>query len=140
MAPGMQEYVGNTLASNMEVRTFSECLPKNVEENGFFVVNDDEADMKSRQGFAGPFKSVGEYYWAASASGLRLEWDHPQGKYQNTKQITLSDQKIAAIVDTGTSLLSMPQSVLNALDNALEELDFDCSRMHELPDMKFEIE
>merc|ERR1719446_1473107 len=68
MAPGMEEYVGNTLASNMEVRTFSECLPRNSEENGFFVVNDDRAETKEQQGFAGPFKGVGTYYWAAAAT------------------------------------------------------------------------
>merc|ERR1719272_2061980 len=87
MAPGMDEYVGNTLASNMEVRTFSECLPKNPEENGFFVVNDDRALIKELTGFQGPFKGIGEYYWAVSATGMRMEFDHPSDKYKNKHQI-----------------------------------------------------
>lgn len=142
MAPGMPEYVGNTLASNMEVRTFSECLPKNGEENGFFVINDDRPAVKEQQGFEGPFKGVGVYYWAVATTGLRFEWDWAQAKYNNTKTIPLYDpnKTIVAIVDTGTSLLSMPSSVMDALNQALEDLDFDCSRMGELPDMKFEIE
>merc|ERR550514_1708228 len=81
MAPGMKEYVGNTLASNMEVRSFSECLPKNPEENGFFVVNDDKGQDKERNGFSGPFRGVGQYYWAVAATGLRMEWDKKVQKY-----------------------------------------------------------
>jgi len=142
MAPGMKEYVGNTLSSVMEVRTFSECLPKNPEENGFFVVNDDRAEVKERHGFNGPFRGVGTYYWAAAATGLRMEWDHPVQKYKNTEKRPLysPEQTIVAIVDTGTSLLSFPQSVMDAINEALQELQFDCSRMKELPKMKFEIE
>jgi hypothetical protein len=142
MAPGMKEYVGNTLASTMEVRTFSECLPKNPEENGFFVVNDDRAEVKEKKGFNGPFRGVGTYYWAAAATGLRMEWDHPVQKYKNTQKRPLysPEQTIVAIVDTGTSLLSFPQSVMDEINAALQELQFDCSRMKELPKMKFEIE
>eukprot|EP00746_Dinoflagellata_sp_MGD_P124275 gnl/MRDRNA2_/MRDRNA2_58867_c0_seq1.p1 gnl/MRDRNA2_/MRDRNA2_58867_c0~~gnl/MRDRNA2_/MRDRNA2_58867_c0_seq1.p1 ORF type:complete len:643 (+),score=136.79 gnl/MRDRNA2_/MRDRNA2_58867_c0_seq1:102-2030(+) len=142
MAPGMQEYVGNTLASNMEVRTFSECLPRNAEENGFFVVNDDRADMKELQGFEGPFRSVGQYYWAAGATGLRLDWEGRKHPYGEKDKIELYDEneKIVAIVDTGTSLLSMPQSVMDGLQQALMELNFDCARMKDLPKLKFEIQ
>jgi hypothetical protein len=142
MAPGMQEYVGNTLASNMEVRTFSECLPKNPEENGFFVVNDDSADLKEKQGFAGPFKSLGQYYWAAGATGLRLDWEGREHPYGNKDKIPLyaKEQKIVAIVDTGTSLLSFPESVMEELHKALEELKFDCGKMKQLPKLKFEFE
>lgn len=143
MAPGMQEYVGNTLASTMQVRTFSECLPKNTDENGFFVVNDDPGDIKHKQGFSGPFKSIGQYYWAASTTGLRLDWEgHTKEKYENKDKIPLYDLKkrIVAIVDTGTSLLSMPQTTMTKLHEAVGELKFDCSRMKELPKLKFEIE
>merc|ERR1719265_949342 len=85
MAPGKTEYVGNTLASNMEVRTFSECLPKNPVENGFFIVNDDRAAQKERKGFDGPFRSVGQYYWAAGMTGLRMDFETPLEKYKNKK-------------------------------------------------------
>merc|ERR1719160_1879567 len=72
MAPGLQEYVGDRLASAMNVRHFSECLPSNSVENGFFVVNDD--DPRKNPKFNGPFANAGEYYWSVHVTGFRLKY------------------------------------------------------------------
>jgi len=107
-------------------------------------VNDDKGADKERSGFEGPFRGVAMYYWAVTVDDLRMEWDwnNKQEKYGKRDTIPMYDEEktIIAIVDTGTSLLSMPQSVMDNLNKVLEELQFDCSRMKELPDLKFEIQ
>merc|ERR1719162_2864711 len=80
LAPGLPEYVGQRMASHMEVRRFSECLPQNSDENGFFVVNDDNPKDK---GFQGPFMSVGNYYWAVAIDSRRFSECLPQNSDEN---------------------------------------------------------
>jgi len=130
MAPGLQEYVGYRLASSMKVRRFSECLPMNSNEHGFFVVND--VDPRNR-GFQGPFPSVGDYYWAVSVTGFRFEW--PNGEHQAMPLGT----NFVGVVDTGTTLISIPQGTLDDLQGALEENSYDCANLAKLPVLKFEI-
>jgi len=140
MAPGLPEYVGQRMASHMEVRRFSECLPTNADENGFFVVNDDNPKEK---GFAGPFMSMGNYYWAVNVGGMRFDWTPSQksaGVPGSEKFTPLSKKKFTMLVDTGTTLLSMPKKVMDELDKALKTIGSDCSKMDQLPSLAFEID
>merc|ERR1719453_27668 len=140
MAPGLPEYVGQRMASHMEVRRFSECLPKNSEENGFFVVNDNNPRDK---GFSGPFMSMGNYYWAVTVDGMRFDWTEEQkiAKVKGSnKPKKLSKKKFSMLVDTGTTLLSMPQEVMDQLDKALDDIGSDCNEMDKLPSLTFEID
>merc|ERR1719386_103260 len=88
MAPGLEEYVGDRLASAMKVRHFSECLPANSNENGFFVVNDYDPSKSDR--FKGPFPSRGDYYWAVTVTGFRLKYPTGLGKKKH-EDSTLGD-------------------------------------------------
>jgi hypothetical protein len=45
--------------------------------------------------------------------------------------------KCAAIVDSGTSLLTMPTSLLNAVREKVGHVDPSCSNINELPDLEF---
>jgi len=140
MAPGLPEYVGQRMASHMQVRRFAQCLPQNADENGFFVVNDDAPKDKS---FNGPFMSMGNYYWAVSIDSMRFAWTDKQkaeGVRGSSKSKALSNKKFSMLVDTGTTLLSLPQEVMDGLDKALEEIDSDCSKMDQLPALAFEID
>lgn len=137
MAPGLPEYAGERLASRMGVRRFSQCLPANSNENGFFVVNDDEP---SKQGYKGPFTSVGTYYWAADTTDFRFEFSKGQKGYETQPRINLQQKKFTALLDTGTTLLSLPQSILDELQKSLEMIGYDCHQMNELPDLAFEFD
>lgn len=131
MAPGLREYVGERLASAMHVRRFTQCLPNNENENGMFVVN----DGKPGDDFSGPYNSVGSYYWAAGIQNFRFEWSNNP----SMKPIALG-KPFVGIIDTGTTLLSLPKSIMDQLQLALESIEMDCSRMDELPDLMFEFD
>jgi len=140
MAPGLPEYVGDRMASHMQVRRFSQCLPKNSDENGFFVVNDDHPQDN---GFAGPFMSMGNYYWAVGVDGMRFDWTPSQkaaGVKGSSHSTPLAKKKFSMLVDTGTTLLSLPQEVMNQLNNALDAIGSDCSQMDHLPALAFELD
>jgi hypothetical protein len=133
MAPGLPEYTGEKLASHMKVRRFAECLPVNSNENGFFVVNDDDPATK---GYSGPFTSMGNYYWALGVTDFRFQF-----KGDTRKPIKLGKTRtFSALTDTGTTLLSVPQNILDDLSNALRTIDYDCHQMDKLPDLSFEID
>lgn len=134
MAPGLREYVGERLASAMHVRRFTQCLPNNADEDGLFVVNDHKPEGAR---YTGPYNSVGSYYWAAGIQNFRFEW---KGLKSIGKKPIALGKPFVGIIDTGTTLLSLPQSVMTELNTALESIENDCSRMQELPDLMFEID
>lgn len=140
LAPGLPEYVGERMASKMEVRRFSQCLPKDADKDGWFVVNDDSPKGMRMNG---PFMSMGNYYWAVQVDSMRFDWTDSQKAAQvkdSDQAIDLSNRKFSMLVDTGTTLLSLPEDVMETLDAALEKIDHDCSKMDELPSIAFELD
>jgi len=135
MAPGLREYVGERLASSMKVRRFTQCLPDNANEDGMFVINDKKPDGSQYQG---PFNSVGSYYWAVGIQNFRLEWT--MGENAKTKKPRALGKPFVMIIDTGTTLLSLPRSIMNNLSEELEDIGYDCSNMHLLPELMFDID
>merc|ERR1719161_2241734 len=87
--------------------------------------------------------SMGNYYWAMGIDSLRFDWTPSQkaAKVKGSSEAKkLSNKKFSMLVDTGTTLLSLPQDVMDELDRALEEIDSDCSKMDQLPSLAFEID
>merc|ERR1719160_13157 len=87
--------------------------------------------------------SLGNYYWSVGIDGMRFDWTDEQkkaGVRGSTAPKKLADKKFSMLVDTGTTLLSLPQEVMDELDKALEEIDSDCSKMDQLPSLAFEID
>jgi len=86
---------------------------------------------------------MGNYYWALSIGGMRFDWT-PSQKAARVKGSEapkkLASKKFSMLVDTGTTLLSLPQDVMDELDKALEEISSDCSKMDQLPALAFEID
>merc|ERR1719453_697443 len=91
----------------------------------------------------GPFMSMGNYYWAVGIDGMRFDWTDEQkkaGVRGSSSPKKLANKKFSMLVDTGTTLLSLPQAVMDELDKALEDIDSDCSKMDQLPSLAFEID
>jgi hypothetical protein len=91
----------------------------------------------------GPFMSMGNYYWAVGIDGMRFDWTDEQkkaGVRGSKAPKKLANKKFSMLVDTGTTLLSLPQEVMDELDKALEEIDSDCSKMDQLPHLAFDID
>merc|ERR1719160_2027021 len=87
--------------------------------------------------------SLGNYYWSVGIDGMRFDWTDEQkkaGVRGSGSPKKLAKKKFSMLVDTGTTLLSLPQEVMDELDKALEEIDSDCSKMDQLPSLAFEID
>ncbi|CAK0863387.1 unnamed protein product [Prorocentrum cordatum] len=61
------------------------------------------------------------------------------GSVTDTKLGCSDEMGCSALVDSGTSLLAVPKEVLSKIQNLMTELDADCSRLHELPNLVFEM-
>jgi hypothetical protein len=87
--------------------------------------------------------SLGNYYWAVNIDSMRFDWTPSQkaARVRGASEATkLSDRKISMLVDTGTTLLSLPQDVMDELDKALDTIENDCSQMDQLPSLAFEVD
>merc|ERR1719160_511717 len=87
--------------------------------------------------------SLGNYYWAVGIDGMRFDWTDEQkkaGVRGSAAPKKLANKKFSMLVDTGTTLLSLPQEVMDQLDRSLEEIDSDCSKMDQLPHLAFDID
>eukprot|EP00326_Haptolina_ericina_P028025 CAMPEP_0181179428 /NCGR_PEP_ID=MMETSP1096-20121128/6256_1 /TAXON_ID=156174 ORGANISM="Chrysochromulina ericina, Strain CCMP281" /NCGR_SAMPLE_ID=MMETSP1096 /ASSEMBLY_ACC=CAM_ASM_000453 /LENGTH=338 /DNA_ID=CAMNT_0023267779 /DNA_START=25 /DNA_END=1043 /DNA_ORIENTATION=- len=71
-----------------------------------------------------PFPSIGQYHWGLSVSGITAN-GHSFG--------CARPPYCAAIVDSGTSLITLPTPLLTELTPLMNSVKADCSNMHELP-------
>jgi hypothetical protein len=74
---------------------------------------------------------VGKVSWGVGVDRLRLVSDS-----LNVNDVVGCEDGCAAILDTGTSMLSFDQETTRSIYTAWEKMN-DCSRFHELPDIKF---
>merc|ERR1719487_1428838 len=65
-----------------------------------------------------------------------------QGKAASTGTVVGCEKKACyTVVDTGTSLLSLPGDVISHIRKILEDLgpEFDCSQINKLPELEFDL-
>jgi len=74
---------------------------------------------------------VGEAHWGVTLTNLKAN--------SMTVGNNLCNPSCGAIVDSGTSLIAAPGSVLSALGNVLGNVKEDCSNLHELPPIQFNL-
>merc|ERR550514_2673005 len=84
---------------------------------------------------------VGEAHWGVTLTDLKVGVQG--GGADQHAGITIGENlcqpTCGAIVDSGTSLIAAPGSVLSALGNLLGSIKEDCSNMHELPPIQFNL-
>lgn len=124
-----------TLLRNLNVSIFSMCVSRKPGDNGFFIWNDYTAVRKPLLFAEVPV--VGTHTWSVELKNVRIRGSLDKGSSKNAvKEIGCGDG-CSAIIDSGTSLLAVPGFIIEQLQDMMEQLDTDCSNLHELPSLVF---
>jgi len=121
-----------TLIEALGVDRFSVCLMKRYLEPGFFVWND--YDPKEKLDMFTQVPVCGEHTWSATVDNVILEGDH----WQSRASLGCGDG-CGALVDSGTSLLLLPSSIISAMVKVLNQYNADCKEIDRFPDLKFKL-
>jgi len=133
-APMHQDQDGreqDNLCMNLGVRSFSVCIGRHPGDPGHVVWNDASPDMYPHVFTHVPV--VGSIHW-----GVRMT--APRMGRESQNEIRLGcEHGCGAVIDTGTSLIAAPPDVIKRVEQEMTKLDSDCSNLHELPDLVFNL-
>lgn len=133
------------LAHNLGVQSFSVCFGPARGDAGYFVWNDLEATKDFRIFTRIPV--VGSIHWSVELTDVRIGPGGALGSKgiidvgcsSSTTANTGSRGTCAAVLDTGTSLIAAPKEAIALVRQALEALDGDCSKIDQLPELRFNL-
>jgi hypothetical protein len=108
-----------SIMSAMNITSVGVCLSQLDGANGRLDLNGGVPGLTYT-----PFPSIGQYHWGLSVSGITAN-GHSFG--------CARPPYCAAIVDSGTSLITLPTPLLTELTPLMNSVKADCSNMHELP-------
>lgn len=115
------------LPQKMGVGRFSVCLGREAGSHGFFTWDDDS--LKTAPDLFSHIPVSSPEYWMTQLSDVRLG-DVPVG---------CQSGGCNAILDSGTSLLALPREAYDAMLEAVDRLDVDCSNVIGLPELRFRL-
>jgi len=121
----------SSVCSQFGVQTFSVCIGQQSGSHGFFVWNDMPPKQQGREFTA--VEVAGEIHWAGRMTDVQM------GHSNSKNSFTLCQDGCAAVIDSGTSLIAAPSSVIQEVDEALVSLKEDCSNLGDMPDLVFEL-
>lgn len=121
----------DNLCMNLGLRAFSVCIGRHPGEPGHIVWNDAAPNIYPHVFTHVPV--VGSIHW-----GVRMT--APRMGREAANQIRLGcEHGCGAVIDTGTSLIAAPPSVIKRVEEEMTKLDSDCSNLHVLPDLVFNL-
>lgn len=126
--PGAADEAHQRLHHMLGMDRFTICYPKDLKGNGAVIWNDMHPGFRSG---VVELSVVGKVSWGVGVDRLRLVSDA-----LNVNDVVGCEDGCAAILDTGTSMLAFDQETTKSVFAAWEKMN-DCSRFHELPDVKF---
>lgn len=132
--------VKTTLLNNLDVSDFSVCFGATARSNGIIVWND--AAFMSQPDIFTRVMVSGRHTWSTNLTNPILLPGNSSGPRSANESVGLGcigDTGCAAILDTGMSLIAAPRPVIDALRQAMLQLEPDCSNMDVLPDLVFEL-
>jgi len=121
----------SSVCSQFGVQTFSVCIGQPSGSHGFFVWDDTPPTEQGREFTA--VEVAGEIHWAGKMTNIQMGHDAAQDGF------TLCKDGCAAVIDSGTSLIAAPSSVIQEVEEALVSLREDCSNLGDMPDLVFEL-
>jgi len=107
--------------------SYSMCLKQASGSPGFLIWNDNSPSRMAQAFTKLTVQDTG--YWMVKMEDLRI----------GNKSIACSEG-CGAILDSGTSLISMPNDVKTEMELGIATKAWDCARMQELPDMSFKLD
>jgi hypothetical protein len=129
-----QELLKNApMLGTFGIKDFSVCMGAAPHSDGFFTWSDDYAVQKPNIFTKIPV--LGKHTWSVSLKNVKLM--RPGGFKQQA--LGCEDKECSALVDTGTSLLAVPYSVVNKITEVVQQAGSDCSNIGSLPNLVFEM-
>lgn len=121
-----------SLIESLGVSRFSHCLGRTTGSPGWLVF--DDLDPRSRPEAFVSLPVAGKLTWSIQVTGMFL-----QNNFDNTR-ITLGCQpSCGAIVDTGTSLFSLPSHVYKKIFETIKSMNGDCGDTRMFPDLVVQV-
>jgi hypothetical protein len=125
IGPGEADRTHPSLMDKFGITRFSVCLQQQDKSPGWIIWQD--YDPRTRPGFT-EVEVKGQVHW-----GVEL-WNVQVGD-----TVVSCQQGCGAVLDSGTSLIAAPRQSLVHLKGALDTLHPDCSNMHDMPWLRFQI-
>lgn len=122
--------VQKTLLMNYHVDEFSICLNKESGRHGYLTWGANRVAWDA--GSVATARVFGKHHWATNLTHISVS------KANSTSSVCRSG--CAAIVDSGTSLIAAPASALMELGHLIGQIEEDCSNLHQLPNLKFNLD
>eukprot|EP00747_Dinoflagellata_sp_TGD_P020818 gnl/TRDRNA2_/TRDRNA2_128074_c0_seq1.p1 gnl/TRDRNA2_/TRDRNA2_128074_c0~~gnl/TRDRNA2_/TRDRNA2_128074_c0_seq1.p1 ORF type:complete len:349 (-),score=86.60 gnl/TRDRNA2_/TRDRNA2_128074_c0_seq1:10-984(-) len=130
-----------TLLMSLGVDEFSVCLQRGSGADGFLTWGPVASEAEKKHSWA-TVPVIGHLHWAAKMTKVQMVDVH---RKKVTSLLDMQSEDIcgergcAAIIDSGTSLLAAPSFALEAMSKQVGEIMEDCSNMHSLPTLRFDL-
>jgi hypothetical protein len=121
-----------TMLENFDIQTFSMCLGKKPGSDGYITWKDTTHEELPHLFVRVPI--LGTHTWSVALANVRLNG----GDHRGDTAVGCADG-CSALMDSGTSLLAVPSSIVSTFEKAVQTLQTDCTNLHELPDLVFEL-
>jgi len=131
------------VVENFDATLFSICVGKQPNSNGYLIWGDTAPLVKPEYFLR--VKVAGNHTWSVTLDEPTLVYDPTAKDRQFDEGNKFAGRAIGcpdgcgALLDSGTSLLAVPASVLHDLVMLTLEPGFNCSNMWELPSIKFKL-
>jgi hypothetical protein len=126
------------LLKKFNVNMFSICIGAKPGSDGYIIWNDLSAERNPSLFTQVPV--VGAHTWSIQLNDVRLSGNLNTSEPDKVLTQPLGcETGCSAILDSGTSLLMVPSSIITKLQDMMRTLDSDCSDLHKLPDLVFDI-
>lgn len=121
-----QKEAAALLLKKFQVNRFGVCLGKTPGAQGYFTWNDDSYTKPGHQFTQITISETG--YWMVQLTDVRLG-----------TELIACEEGCGAVVDSGTSLLALPEASCNTMEEKLEAFKDSCSDLTVIPDLRFKL-
>jgi len=122
-----------SLLSSFGVSEYSICLGRESLSPGWLTWGSDLSPAQKKESVE--LEVVGKRHWAVAMTGV-LPVMPLSGKQEKAAGTLFCERGCAAILDSGTSLLTAPSHALRGLELLLPALHQNCSNFEDLPDLQ----
>jgi len=123
--------LNDSVPGNLKVRFLSVCLEQAHGSQGHLIWND-----KDPLGRHEPFtrlQVIGQFAWSLALENVRLV------SRDGTIHSIACSKGCAAVLDSGTSLISAPDSAIDEMSSYLVGMGASCYHLQDLPSLEFEL-
>jgi len=142
VGPGFYDERKDRLVAHMGVKRFMVCFGKTAGKDSFWTWHDrDRSTTKKDKENWLTVPVAGSMFWSVQTSHFELELADGTFHSVGCEPNWLTGRSCGGIVDSGTSLLTVPQYVMDELEKKVtqEHPDLDCSDLSKFPTLRFKL-